>query len=368
MIYLFVFSLSLFLLNASRYRYGTMKWLCVVVALLIPALLAGFRDSTIGTDTIGYPSSVFYAASHSRSLAAAFAWNGGTVENLYVTIAYFCTHVMNDFNFFLTVVSLITIGLVYGGVRVTKVNPAWLFLLFFLYYYNASLNAQRQAMALAGCLPCIGYAMQKNLRMTLVFFVLCYCLHHSALLFGGILFLYWLVLKHPAEFAKKKTFVLVVLAIVLVMVSFNMLLSYLGSFGIGEEKYITRYGSSDEYGSNVPISLLALNGFNMFVFWKMTKHCGKGNVISLFGRYMTVMAFLLCFLGLISTFAVRICDYFTFVNILLIAAFVPAVRKFWKYSVVAFYLFYFVMTIMVANLGYTYPYSSKILESLLNYL
>ena len=134
---------------------------------------------------------------------------------------------------------------------------------------------------------------------------------------------------------------------------------------ISVEPYIARYGSSDEYGSNLPISVLALNGFNMFVFWKMTKRCSKGNVISLFGRYMTVMALLLCFLGLISTFAVRICDYFTFVNILLISAFIPTARKFWRRSVVAFYLFYFVMTIMVANLGDTYPYSSKILNSFL---
>lgn len=221
-------------------------------------------------------------------------------------------------------------------------------------------------MALAGCVLCMGFALRRNLKLTLVSYFLCYCLHHSALLFGGILFLYWLVVKHTAAFSKRKTFALVVLATVLAMVSFNVLLTYLGGLGIGEDKYIARYGSSDEYGSNVPISLLALNGFNMFVFWKVTSRCSKGNVVSLFGRYTTVMAFLLCFLGLISTFAVRVCDYFTFVNILLITAFIPTVRKFWKRSVIAFYLFYFVMIIMVANLGDTYPYSSKIFDSFFN--
>lgn len=365
MIYLFVFCLSLFFLNVSTHRRGTLKLLYVAIALLIPALIAGFRDVTIGTDTGGYPSEVFFFASHSQSLSAALAWNEGMVENLYVSIAYFCAYIINDFNFFLTVISMITLCLVYMGGRVAKVNLIWLFLLCFLYYYNTSLNAQRQAMALAGCVLCMGYALRKNLRMTLVSFVLCYCLHHSALIFGGILFLYWLVLKYPTGFAKKKTFVLVVLVTVLVVVFFNVVLSYLGGLGIGDNKYVARYGTSDQYGSNLPISLLALNGFNMIVLWKLSWRCGKCNVISLFGRYMTVMSVLLCFLGLISTFAVRICDYFTFVNILMIATFIPSARKFWKYSVTAFYLFYFVMTIMVANLGDTYPYSSKIIESLL---
>ena len=115
MIYLIVFCLSLFFLNKSRHSRGAAKVLYAAAGLLIPAMLAGLRDVTIGTDTGGYPSSVFQFASHSRSLAAAIAWNEGMVENLYVAIAYFCAYITKDFNFFLTVVSLITLSLVYGG-------------------------------------------------------------------------------------------------------------------------------------------------------------------------------------------------------------------------------------------------------------
>ena len=335
-----------------------------LIAILIPALLAGLRDITIGTDTGGYPCVVYEWVSKMNSLQAAFAWNGGMVENLYVAIAYYCSHIVNDFHFFLTIISFITLSLLYWGGKVAKANITLLFFMFFFMHYNTSLNAQRQAMALSGCIVPMAYLFNGKKVMVVLTFLLAYCLHHSALLFAGILTLYWMIDKKPSLFSQKKIFCLVVFTTILAMLSFNILLTYFGSMGIGEDKYISRYGSSDQYGSNLPISVLALNVYNFIVFWLISQR--KSIVVfSIFGRYMTVIAVLLCFLGLISTFAVRICDYFTFVNMLLLAMYLPKEKPLYRLSTVCFYVFYWIMTILVANLGDTYPYRSKLLESFL---
>lgn len=336
----------------------------LLLAILLPSFIAGLRDSTVGTDTSLYPTVVYDMASRAKSLNAAVEWNDGMVENLYVAIAYYCSRLINDFHFFLAVVNFITLGLFYCGGKIAKVNITLLFFLFFFMYYNTTLNAQRQAMALSATIICIGYMLRGKKSMVVLSFVLAYCLHHSALLFVGILALYWMIDKKPSLFSQKKIFCLVVLLTILVMVSFNFLLTYFGSMGIGEEKYLSRYGSSDEYGSNLPVSVLALNVYNMIVFWLISKRKNTA-VFTIFGRYMTVIAVLLCFLGMISTFAVRICDYFTFVNMLLLALYLPKGKSFYKLLTVVFYVFYWIMTIMVANLGDTYPYSSKILESII---
>ena len=100
------------------------------------------------------------------------------------------------------------------------------------------------------------------------------------------------------------------------------------------------------------------------IFFVLCRH-EKGSIVVLLGKYMTIMAFLLCFLGLVSTFTVRICDYFTIVNILLLSYYLPRANQIWRFVTISLYIFYWTMTIVVANFGDTYSYSSRILESII---
>lgn len=97
-----------------------MKAFFLLLGVLLPAMLAGLRTVNIGTDTGGYPLDVFFTVRVLNSLPAALDWIAGDVEDLYVAIAYFCSHLIDSFNFFLFVISLITIGLLIGGVFVER--------------------------------------------------------------------------------------------------------------------------------------------------------------------------------------------------------------------------------------------------------
>ena len=52
--YLIVFSLSVFLFWLSQKTKGSLCFILVACALLIPSLLAGFRDNSVGTDVMVY--------------------------------------------------------------------------------------------------------------------------------------------------------------------------------------------------------------------------------------------------------------------------------------------------------------------------
>jgi hypothetical protein len=361
--YLLVFALSLLSLYLSQLATKVVfRYLFNVIAILLPVLLAGLRDPTIGTDTGSYPLITYMYVSGMKTLKSAFMWNDGMVENAYIFICYSVTHFLNNFNFFLTIISLITILGLFWGAIVSKENKVWLFFLFFFMYFNTSLNAERQAMALCMCMPCMAYMIRKNYVMTALTFFLAFSFHHSALLFLSILLLYYFVFKNPKIFNRKVTKLVVVIGIVIILASFNSVLQSLVGFGL-DSKYVDRYGSSEEYGSNVPISLFALNLFNLIIF-KIIAAKDKGSRYYTFGEYMMIISFLLCFSGLISTFAVRIGTYFLFVNILILSHYLSGSKRIWQVSTAGFYVFYWVMTVAIANLGDTYPYQSQILETI----
>lgn len=361
--YLLVFALSLLSLYLSQLATKVVfRYLFNVIAILLPVLLAGLRDPTIGTDTGGYPLITYLYVSGMKTLKSAFMWNDGNVENAYVAICYYVTRVFNNFNFFLTIIALITIGGLFWGVMVSKESAVWLFFLFFFMHFNTSLNAQRQSMALCMCVPCIAYMIRKNYIMTAVTFFLACSLHHSAFLFVAVLLLYFLICKMPKTFNRKVTKLLMIIGLVAILASFSSVLQSLVGFGL-EDKYVDRYGSSDEYGSNVPISLFALNIFNLIVF-KIIAAKDKESRYYIFGEYMMIISLLLCFSGLISTFAVRIVAYFMFVNILILTHYLPKSKKIWQVSTAGFYIFYWFMIVVVANLADSYPYSSQILSSI----
>lgn len=362
--YLVTFAISLLSLYlATKTTNKIIRQIFYIVAIMTPSLLAGLRDVSIGSDTGGYPLVTYSYVSSMKSLGQAIMWNDGDVENAYVAIAYYSSHIINLFNFFLTCIALITIASLFWGVKVSKENIVWVFFLFFFMYYNTTLNAQRQSMALCMCVTCIAYMMRKNYLMTGITFLLAFSFHHSAVLFISVIFLYWFVQRFPKFSRSIKMQIGVIILIIVVLVSFNELVQSLVGIGL-EEKYADRYGNSEEYGSNIPISLFALNSFNLIAFLSVAYKDKKSNYY-IFGKYMMIIALLLCFAGLISTFAVRIDAYFMFVNILLLSHYLPNSNSIWKFFTVCFYIFYWIMITVVANLADSYPYKSIILSSII---
>lgn len=143
--------------------------LCLFLALLLVVLLAGLRDYTVGTDTLGYLGWIETAAKYDTFLEYLNSWYTGR-EVLSCGIAYVAGKLNSARFFFLAFAAVI-----YGGamtalvmVRETVSLPyAWAAYLFFM--YGISLNQIRQSAAVTLVLCAFAFLQRKKY----VAFLLC---------------------------------------------------------------------------------------------------------------------------------------------------------------------------------------------------
>ena len=357
--YIITFCISLYFIWLSQRSGKIARIVMLALGIGFPAFIAGVRDFSVGTDTYMYQRIIYQLVSKSTTFSRAIINTDASLERSYIIIAYYSSHIIKNPFFFQSIVSLITICLLFWGSLKSKCNLVWLFFLFFFMYYNATLNIQRQAMALGACTVSLAYLIDKRYLFAALALILAYFFHHSAVIFLFILILYILCIKWQGLLEKKTIYILTMIICLAVIILFSVLLQYVVDAGLVDARFEDRYGNSDLYGTNLPISLLALNALNLFIYFKLSKSPNK--TLFLFGKYMMLISFLLCFTGLISTFAVRIVEYFELINIMLLSQLLPSSRKRWKVATVFFYIFYWTMAFAVANLGDTVPYKSVVL-------
>lgn len=339
------------------------------MGILVLALLAGCRDVTIGTDTSGYVQSIFEeAVSYKRDLKGLYTIiiisNQGSFEELYILLNYVVAQFADNINVYMFVAHWLIVGVMVFAIKRIRINITWAIYIFLMAFMATTLNVARQSLAMAFCYLAFALLVTgSKMRWVLLANVVALGFHHSAFIFLVPIIGYKIIIKYFHLFRTKKMKLFVVLGCVLLIWFWGELLSSMSDWGLLNEKYMDRYGSSDKYGNNIPISLIALTTFNLFAFYCVRKQFRKHNYIfSLYVEYILLVSFLLCFVALVSTFAVRINVYF--INLCVI--FVPYMislgrKKMLRAAIVFFYLFYWIMGVVVANLSETFPYTSKVL-------
>lgn len=364
MIYLFTFAISFILLSLGYHTENPMKRnIIYFIAILPPAIIAGCRDLTIGTDTDMYPYSTYLTCKHSHTIERAFRYTISGMEELYVLLAYFSAHLFPHPNFFLFITHLIILVTLLYSFKKAGINLAVAFALFYLMFYANSLNAARQFLAMPFCLLSLIEFIRRKYFLCVLSMCLAFGFHHSSLFFLTILLLYYLCSRHRKLMKKRSTMVIIVMSIVLGIYLFNEILTSFVGIGLTDIKYLERYGSGDRYGTNVPISLFSINIFNLLMFTVVSRKI-REKAFVVFSRYVLIISFLLCFMGLISTFAVRLGAYYMIVSIVSMVYIMRRNGQQFSTIVYSFYMFYWLMTVVVARIADTYPYHSKILSSI----
>ena len=135
------------------------------------------------------------------------------------------------------------------------------------------------------------------------------------------------------------------------------------NIGVIDSRYDERYLSSERYGSNIPISLFAVSVLNLIIFKQITK-CNN-STMKVFFEYILIISFLCCFLGSVSTFLIRVGSYFQICTIFIFSVMYKECKGRYDIKLLGFHLAFFVaywfLTVVVANLGETFPYKSLIL-------
>ena len=357
--YFITFALSVFLFFLGK-EIKLLRGIFYFLALVPPVLLAGLRDTSIGTDTSLYPIGCFYYALHCNSLGQMLAYDLD-IEGMYKVLTYLSAQIAPIFNVHLLISHTIILGTLFFAFKKSNINLTVAFLFFFLLYYATSLNIARQFLAMPFCLVALAEFRRKKYFTTSFCMLVAIGFHHSSLFFILILALYYLAVHNKQQMNTKEMYFFVAFIVVVCIVFFAEILQMFINTGVADTKYQERYGSADMYGASIPISMLALTSFNCFTYLFFVPANVRAKAFGVFSQYILLLALLFCFSGLISVFATRLGFYFTITSLVCVTWAAQRSNILYFLLTSAFYVFYWLMTFVVAKLDDVYPYKSIIL-------
>ncbi|MBO5475024.1 MAG: EpsG family protein [Bacilli bacterium] len=211
MIYLIVFFSSAFFIYLYE-KNNTRKSL-LIIGLLLPCILAGLRDVSIGTDVSWYVSKIFDASRNSSNFneyyntiilsnaAEGLLYRVSSHEFGFVLLEYFTQRIFDNFQVLLFALECLIILPVYFAIKkfssISSNKKIWLsMLLYYLLLYNAGLNAIRQFISISFLLygfSCFINNDSKKFIKVIISFVIALLFHKSSWLgliyyFGYLLF------------------------------------------------------------------------------------------------------------------------------------------------------------------------------------
>ena len=161
MIYILFFLIScLFFWLSEKCKNRIARNLLAIIAILIPCILAGLRSDTIGTDVKVYVEPMYNAAKESHNLTDYMnqrwfvIWRYMYVNKFEIGFSfmiYFIQKFGGSLSIVLFFIQLLIIAPIYIGLKkINKPYPiCFCMLVFFLLFYNTSLNMMRQWIAMA---------------------------------------------------------------------------------------------------------------------------------------------------------------------------------------------------------------------------
>lgn len=168
----------------------------LIAAIIVPCLLAGMRDTSVGTDTGGYAINLMNYVIKSDSFAEL-----REVDKTYTEIGYqFFVYIISRFclrfeivlfftEFMILLPFIIAIFYVRKELSMTKCIAAFMFC-----YYHLSLNLMRQSIAMSlTILACILFAYCNKKVIAAFVITLAYFFHKFTLIIVLILFVAWIL-------------------------------------------------------------------------------------------------------------------------------------------------------------------------------
>lgn len=372
--YIFCFSLSVILFKLNEKIEKGRQFVLTWVAILIPCLLAGLRDVTIGTDVGGYLKLLADAAFNARnfadyidtnwyvngSLNGTSGYEIGFVAVVYIVIKIFKSRLAVQF-----AIQLLTILPIYTAIK--KMGyPKWLgMLVYYLFLFHSSLNVMRQLMAMAFVLlawtEIASNESKKINRKCVIWTVAAISFHTSALISVLIYWLYWMVTADDSvavigrkkyDMKSMKIFFISLIGAVFVAFGVGTLVALLSALNL--DKYVGYINGEIQFMPNQLIArfpmlvILAIN-------WRTLFEKDKA------GRFYVLMAALDLILSQFtsaSTYGGRISMYFSQFQILSVGAVYRTCknRNLMLIGMISYFIFYWWFYFVYKGSDQTIPY------------
>lgn len=210
MIYIVCFFISCFFIALSEKNKNNkfIHCTCVTIGLLLPCILAGLRDFTIGTDVQVYVKPIFECAKKSESFSEYLNMNVNTIKIVsdfeigFSLFVYVITKLFANLQilfFFIELLIVIPIYLGLTKIEKSEKSKIWLgMLVFYLMFFNMSLNIMRQYISISIFFwgICCVLSNEKNKNLKCILSIIIAFFFHSSALLGLIIYLIYIVVNH----------------------------------------------------------------------------------------------------------------------------------------------------------------------------
>lgn len=182
-------------MNTDEWKYIRLKKFPVSIGILILAILAALRDTSIGSDVEYYVVPYFKQAVNSSEFFRYMADIGGNKTDIgYNLLNFIISRFTDNIGWLFFFVELIILCFVFAGCWQFRFMAApWLSMLcYYLVFYNMTLSTLRQCCACAISFYAIAYAIRYNFQKDAVvragiYIVLAMTFHKTAL-FSAVIF------------------------------------------------------------------------------------------------------------------------------------------------------------------------------------
>ncbi len=363
-IYIFVFLTSIFFvfLAEKSVKNSLLFSVFSLISILIPSIIAGVRDESVGTDIEIYIQEVLLNLQYGVIFDSATELTVASV----VFVGYYFSHslfgVLFSLSFFSILVVYISIFLLRKYVKMYYAMFIYLFL-----FYNESLNLMRQHVALSLSFLLLALIIRKYYKTSIPVCVLLLMSHNTAffVLFPITFFCYLMHKKGNVDIYYYSSFVVLAFLIV----GIDLFINVSVSLGLITEKYLMYLSSEEEREAGLPLSTLFLPVVCFIMFNFPRKRNMQKSVMSNAYFFFSYAIIVSRFASLISFWASRIGLYFNIFNVLLLPSMIlyknKSKRFYFRFVLAGLVIFNWYWSIVINNNNGTVPYRSSILNSFL---
>lgn len=203
-IYMIGFAVSLALIAFAEKKRTVIFITVSIIALLIPCLIAALRAQTIGTDVMVYVKPLTQAALLSDDLTDYFnSYWFASWRNLYAKdydigfslMLYLVSKLTKNLGAVLfTIEALMVVPIYIALSRNRKKYPIWIgMLVFYLLFYNCTLNMMRQWIAMSFLLLATQLLTERKFLLTAALTIIACLFHSTAIIAIPLYLIYWLL-------------------------------------------------------------------------------------------------------------------------------------------------------------------------------
>ena len=364
MIYLVMFSISLlFILISTKTNKKLMKRISIIIGLLLPCLMAGLRSVNVGTDTGLYINTLYRSAFsfvNFKSFLEFSELRYYSKDILYLFTTFIFAKNNLSFQLLLFLYEVLIIIPIYISLRInskTSDNVVYGMLLFYLTFYNLSLNMVRQSIAISFIILSFSLMRNKKNLLSVVSFIIAFMFHDSAVFSIIIFIIYKLLNSNIRNGIKYFISVLLIGVFLFTLVFYKEVLLFVGTRGIYSKAllYLSKYSSFD-----VNYFGTLLNIYLVFEFFIHQKRLDKLNENNIFVITLSVINLIIMFMGTFISHAQRI-GYYSF--FLLLITYLPYINdkqkgklKIHNYLLIVLFIVYWFVVIYINNSNETLPY------------